>query len=82
MPTMEKLAQGARVRFTAGPLGLIEHPDEDFKFAPETVQAGDEGEYHSPNPNPRLPDWHLIAVEVAGRTLYAPVHAHQFEAIP
>lgn len=66
---------GQQVRFTTGDLGLIETPS-DNRFQEEMISAGDVGVYVGKHPSPALAaeDWHLVKVEVGGRTLYAPVH--------
>lgn len=76
---------GARVRFTRGPLGLLE-AENDHRFAAETANIGDEGDYVGPHVNGELAaqGWHVVRVELeaAGATVvrFAPVHTSQFAA--
>lgn len=73
----DELREGMRVRFTHGPLGLLESPDA-FKFAEPVVGAGDFGTYVGAHAT--LDDWHIIRVILPGYPdLYAPVHRGQFE---
>lgn len=71
---------GTRVRFTRGPLGTLTEPNA-YRFHEHFASKGDEGSYLGPHPQERLAekDWHLVAIEHDGRTLYVPVHAGQFE---
>lgn len=74
------LKEGEKVRFTAERLGLIEslmYP----RFEPETVGAGDLGEYVGVHEALRKEGWHITRVEVDGRELFCPVHESQFEAV-
>lgn len=66
---------GTKVRFTAGPLGLI-RLDSPYKFVPETVSEGDEGEIVTSED--QMPEgWLLVRV---GDDLYCPVHPGMVEA--
>lgn len=60
-------------------LGLISHIDST-RFEEEVVEAGGEGYYFGPHPNPNLKGWHLIAVVVDGRKLFCPCAEGQFTA--
>lgn len=67
-----------RVRFTRGPLGLLES-EHSSRFVPEVVQKGDEGEYVGPHPV--LAGWHIIRVTVDGQQRICPCAAAQFERL-
>jgi hypothetical protein len=74
---------GDPVRFTRGPLGLLES-EGDFRFAPETVSAGDSGQYVGPHADAKLAEqgWHTIRVELEGELVrFCPCHEGQFEAV-
>lgn len=66
------------VRFTTGPLGLVENEDQ-IGFVDETVKAGDVGEVIGPHP--RIDGWLLVRVDVAGRSLLCPVPAAWIEDV-
>lgn len=80
---MSAIAKGARVRFTAKNLGLVDH-EAALGFEPEMVGVGDEGVYESPHG--ALEGWHFIEVEVTSeegenRCLLCPCHHSHFEVI-
>lgn len=77
---MKPVAQGSRVRFVHGPIGLLSDPD-GFRFAEPVAKYGDEGTYLGPHP--QLDEWHMIEVLVPGEagSFYAPVHRGQFVVI-
>lgn len=77
---MSALSKGTRVRFTASSLGCVAHLDST-RFEPETVHAGDEGEYLFPHPMPNMASWHVVEVDVDGRRLLVPLHEDQFEVV-
>lgn len=70
------------VRFTAGPLGLVEHEQGTY-FVPEVVSVGDVGEDVGLHPDPELAEagWHLVRVRVGERELFCPCHERQFEEV-
>lgn len=70
------MTPGSRVRFTHGPIGLLEHEDA-HKFAEPVAQAGDFGTYV--REHPLLEGWHIVAVEMDSGRFYAPVDRRQIE---
>lgn len=76
------IAKGTRVRFTRGPLGLVDEFTGGME--PETVDVGDEGTYEEPHP--ALDGWHYIEVEVTSdggesRVLLCPCPDIYFEVV-
>lgn len=71
---MGEIAPGTTVVFTEDSLGLMEHP-EDRKFTNWVVGAGEKGTYVRAA---EIPQYHVVAVEVDGRTLYCPARTGQF----
>lgn len=72
------MTPGTPIRFIGKNLGLVSNID-NTRFEEHTVRTGDSGTYVGPHPSPRLPGWHVIAVDVDGTTLYCPCTTTQFE---
>jgi hypothetical protein len=53
--------RGDRIRFTVGPLGLLESISST-RFVDATVKKGDEGIYQGPHPLITEEDWHIVQV--------------------
>lgn len=74
MPENTAPQEGDRVRFTTGPLGLLEHVNAS-RFADKMVAEGEEGEYVGAHPS--VDGW--IVVKVG--ELFCPCHPSQIEVV-
>jgi hypothetical protein len=69
---------GTRVRFTKGPLGLMDD-DSGLKFKELVVNAGDEGVVSARTTN--IDGWLIVDVPAVGERFYCPVHPYMIERV-